>query len=77
MSLGRRLRVLEGTRPAPVDLEARRGRRGKMKEALDDVARLRREGRDIGAEPEMRSLREALERRRAGGAVADGSMRGH
>jgi lambda repressor-like predicted transcriptional regulator len=53
-----------------------------MKESLDDVARLRREGRDMDAgtreaEPEMRSLREALERRRAGGAVASGSMRGY
>ncbi len=67
MSLGRRLGVLEGTRPAPVDLEARRGRRGKMKEALDDVARLRREGRGIGAHPRLRALAEALERRRAGG----------
>ena len=71
MSLGRRLGRLECRRgfacPAPADLEARRGRRGMMKEALDDVARLRREGRDIGAEPEIRSLWEALERRRAGG----------
>ncbi len=72
MSLGRRLGRLECRRgfacPAPADLEARRGRRGMMKESLDDVARLRREGRDMDAEPEMRSLREALERRRAGGA---------
>jgi hypothetical protein len=67
MSLGRRLGVLEGARPAPVDLEARRSRRGMMKEALDDVARLRREGRDMGAHPRLRALAEALERRRAGG----------
>ncbi len=78
MSLWRRLGRLERRRfagsrgfacPAPADLEARRGRRERMKEALDDVARLRREGRDMDAgtreaEPEMRSLREALERRR-------------